>query len=506
MTDVLIIGAGPTGLTLALDLARRGVTFHLVERAEHPRTASRAKTIQPRALEVADDLGVIERVLTEGAVNIPTRRYDGDRVVSEAVEVAAGTPTPDAPYPPVWLSQPKFEQILRDRLAELGGAVEWGATVTGLHQDDNGVTAAVRTAEGERTVRARYAVGADGGRSTVRKQAGIALHGVSLPGQRWHLGDVRVDGLPRHCQHLWTSQEHGILSLFPLPGTDLWQFQASVPAGLAEPEEPSLELFRRIFDTRAGVPGVRITDADWLSLYKINVCLADRYRAGRILLAGDAAHIHSPAGGQGMNTGIQDAYNLGWKLAAALDGADPILLDTYEQERRPVAQAVLGDSTARLNAVMAAAGDGDGSSVQRGLTGDFTTGLSIAYPGSPLSDGPGAGGRAPDASCRDAATGKSVRLFDLQRGPHWTLLSFGPDAPPLAHGQEPAGLRVFRVTTRPEATGADTVIDTDGHAHRAYGVVGDELVLVRPDGYVAARRSARDWAGVLALAAAHGTR
>ncbi|MEU8589567.1 FAD-dependent oxidoreductase [Streptomyces sp. NPDC048664] len=501
-TDVVIIGAGPTGLTLACDLARRGVSFLLLERSATPSTASRAKTIQPRTMEVADDLGAAGRVLAEGRVNVPTRRYDHDRVVSEAVELAAGVPTTDAPYPPVWLSQPRLEQILRDRLAELGGTIHWESEVIDLQQDDDGVTATVTAGPdaGCSFVRARYAVGADGGRSAVRTLAGIELHGTSLTDQRWHLGDVRVTGLSRHCQHLWTSKEDGLLSLFPLPGTDLWQFQASIPADEPTPEEPSLDLFRRIFADRAAVPGVGIQDVAWLSLYRINVLLADRYRSGRILLAGDAAHIHSPAGGQGMNTGIQDAYNLGWKLAALLDGADQALLDTYENERRPVARDVLDDSTTRLGNVMRAAGESDGPSAQQGLTDDRTTGLGIAYADSPLTHGPGAGVRAPDAPCRNAGTGNPTRLFDLLRGPRWTLLSFG-DTPVR---QAPDGPRTFRVTTDPAATGADTVIDTDDLAHHAYGITGDELVLIRPDGYIAARRPADDPAAVLTQAATSG--
>ncbi|MEU9048299.1 MULTISPECIES: FAD-dependent oxidoreductase [unclassified Kitasatospora] len=501
-TDVLIIGAGPTGLTLACDLARRGVSFLLLERSTTLSTASRAKTIQPRTMEVADDLGVAGRVLAEGRVNVPTRRYDRDRVVSEAVELAAGVHTTDTPYPPVWLSQPRFEQILRDRLTELGGTVHWGSEVTALQQDGDGVTATVTAGPdaGSRTVHARYAVGADGGRSTVRALAGIELHGVSLTDQRWHLGDARVTGLSRHCQHLWTSKEDGLLSLFPLPGTDLWQFQASIPADRTEPEEPSLELFRRIFAERAGVPGVVIRDVAWLSLYRINVVLADHYRNGRILLAGDAAHIHSPAGGQGMNTGIQDAYNLGWKLAALLDGADPALLDTYEHERRPVARNVLDDSTTRLANVMRAAAESAGPSAQQGLTDDRTTGLGVAYTDSPLTHGTDAGVRAPDAPCRNADTGRPTRLFDLLRGPHWTLLSFGN----TAVQQTPDGPRTIRVTTDLTATGADTVIDADNLAHHAYGTTGDELVLIRPDGYIATRRPTDDLAAVLALAAANG--
>ncbi|WP_329453872.1 FAD-dependent monooxygenase [Streptomyces sp. NBC_01497] len=437
-------------------------------------------------------------------MNVPTRRYDGERVVSEAVELAGGMHTTDAPYPPVWLSQPRFEHILRERLAELGGTIRWGSQVTDLQQDDDGVTATIETTAGPdagvSVVHARYVVGADGGRSTVRALAGIALHGTSLTDQRWHLGDVRVTGLSRHCQHLWTSKKDGLLSLFPLPGTDLWQFQASIPADRAEPEEPSLELFRRIFTERAGVPGVVIQDVSWLSLYRINVVLADHYRSGRILLAGDAAHIHSPAGGQGMNTGIQDAYNLGWKFAALLDGADPALLDTYEHERRPVARNVLDDSTTRLENVMRAAAESEGASAQQGLTDDHTTGLGISYADSPLTHGPGAGVRAPDAPCRDAETGRPTRLFDLLRGPHWTLLSFGG----TVVQQAPGGPRIVRVSTDLAANDAGAVIDTDDIAHHAYGVTGDELVLIRPDGYIAARRPAHDLPGVLALAATNG--
>ncbi|MGW3562438.1 FAD-dependent oxidoreductase [Streptomyces sp. NPDC000941] len=495
-SDVLIVGAGPTGLTLACDLARRGVTCRIVEAAERPSTASRAKTIQPRALEIADDLGVIDRVLELGAINVPTRRYDRERVISESVEVAVGTATPGVPYPPVWLSQPQLESVLRDRLAELGGQVEWGSAVSDLRQDADAdsVTATVRTAAGQREIRARYLVGCDGGRSVVRQRMGAVLHGTSYADHRWYLGDVRIKGLDRHCQHLWAGPEHGILSLFPLPSTDIWQFQASVPADEQESGTPTLELFRRIFAERADLPNVELQDAGWRSLYQINVCLVDRYRVGRVFVAGDAAHIHSPAGGQGMNTGIQDAYNLGWKLAAVLGGADAALLDTYERERRPVAQAVLDDSTSRMHAMMRAFDDGDGSTALRGLTDDFTTGLTIAYPDSPLttrSNGLQAGDRAPDAPCRDAATGRELRLFDLLRGPHWTLLSFGGGHGTAAAWDAPVPLRAYRVTDDPTATGPDTVIDTDGQAHRSYDMREDGLVLIRPDGYIAMRTAAR---------------
>ncbi|MGW4768946.1 FAD-dependent monooxygenase [Nocardia sp. NPDC004278] len=498
-TDVLIVGAGPTGLTLAIDLARRGVGFRIVERAPAASTASRAKTIQPRALEVLDDLGVIDRVLEFGAVHVPTRHYDRDRVISEAVEAAVGTSDPDVPYAPVWLSQPLIEQILRERLTELGGEIEWAAAVTVLAQSADTVEATLSTARGTRRVRARYVIGCDGGRSVVREQAGITLDGTSYGDHRWWLGDVRIAGLDRHCQHVWISPERGILSLFPLPSTEFWQFQASVPADDPHPVAPTLDLFRRLFAEHAGLPEVGIDDAGWLSLYRINVCLADRYRVGRVFLAGDAAHIHSPAGGQGMNTGIQDAYNLGWKLAAVLGGADETLLDTYELERRPIARAVLDDSTSRMHALMRSTHAGEGASAIRGLTDDFTTGLTIAYPDSPLtrpSSGDAqvrAGDRAPDAVVLDASTGREVRVFDLLRGAHWTLLSFDK-ATPVRRNRSRSPLatapKTIRITTDTAATGPDTMIDPGGRAHRNYDITGDATLLIRPDGYIAARTAA----------------
>ncbi|WP_067809136.1 FAD-dependent monooxygenase [Nocardia beijingensis] len=496
-TDVLVVGAGPTGLALAIDLARRGADYRIVDRAAGPSTASRAKTIQPRALEVADDLGVIDRVLELGRVHVPTRHYHGDRVISEAVEAALGVRDPGVPYAPVWLSQPLFEQILRDRLAELGGRVEWGTEVSAVAQTGEAVTVTMSTPVGDRRMRARYVVGCDGGRSVVRERIGATLAGVSYGDHRWWLGDVRIEGLDSRCQHVWMSPEHGILSLFPLPSTDVWQFQASIPDDDPDPAAPTLGLFRRLFAEHSGLRDVRIEDAGWLSLYRINVCLADRYRVGRVFLAGDAAHVHSPAGGQGMNTGIQDAYNLGWKLAAVLDGAEETLLDTYEIERRAVARAVLDDSTDRLHALMHSAGNGDGASAVRGLTDDFTTGLTIAYPDSPLT-APGprgcrvrAGDRAPDAVGIDASSGREVRVFDLLRGPHWTLLTFdqGND-PGTVHDLDDLRIdapRAVRITTDTAASGTDTLIDGDGSVHRNYDITGNTAILIRPDGYIAAR-------------------
>ncbi|RJO74992.1 FAD-binding monooxygenase [Nocardia panacis] len=462
-TDVLIVGAGPTGLTLACELARRGIDHRVIDQLPHHNSTSRAKLIQPRSLEISDDLGIAANIREHGTIHVPTRHYDKDRVISEALEAAIGVPpSPTTPHPaPVWVAQPHVESALRDRLREWGGEIQFDSEVVALHQKPENVTV---TLAGGTAITARYVVGCDGGRSAIRRLAGFTMTGAAYPQNRWYLGDLRIDGLEPGRQHLWMND--GILSLFPLPHLGVWQFQAAIAAD--EPERtPSLELYRRIFTERTGLDGVTLTDPTWLSLYRINVAMVDRYRDRRVLLAGDAAHVHSPGGGQGMNTGIQDAYNLGWKLAAVLAGAPDDLLETYGTERIPVARAVLDDSTAKLRHIMSAA---DGSTAQRGLTDDFTTGLTIAYPDSPLTaktdqaPGPRPGDRAPDAPILDTT------LFDLQRGTHWTILDFGHTPFRAA-----SAVQVHRIPPN-----ADFL-------RGAYHPTPDELILIRPDGHLATR-------------------
>jgi hypothetical protein len=261
------------------------------------------------------------------------------------------------------------------------------------------------------------------------------------------------------------------LALCPLPSTDLFQLTAPVAQG-AEPEFTPAALQARLDEVGSGA---RLAEVGWTSLFRANVRMVERYRVGRVFLAGDAAHVHSPAGGQGLNTGIQDAYNLGWKLAAVLGGADPALLATYEEERLPVAADVLGLSTA----LHRRATDGDPDAMRR--DDDTLKQLGVHYRDSSLSaeerSAPGAvraGDRAPDGWCHTTA-GEAIRLFDELRGPHWTLLVFGGDLQtdladytkvvPLA--RDDFGAAAF------EAYGIDP---TPGTAQQ---------VLVRPDGYVA---------------------
>ncbi|WP_437728029.1 FAD-dependent oxidoreductase [Sorangium sp. So ce861] len=484
-THVLIVGAGPTGLTLACDLARRGVACRIVDKTPAHFAGSRGKGVQPRSLEVFDDLGVIDAVMAAGAPYPPIRAYDGGTVLGEWVMFERREPAPDVPYPNILLlGQWRTEEILRARLAEHGVRVELATELTGFEQDGDGVTATlVHAGEAER-VRAGYLVGADGGRSFVRRALGVGFQGETMEADRALVGDVRADGLDRDRWHAWPKARGGPIALCPLPGTE--RFQILVPVHGEEAPDLTVEAVQRLFQERTGRADVRLHDASWLSLYRPSVRMVDRYRVGRVFLAGDAAHVHPAAGGQGLNTGIQDAYNLGWKLGQVLAGAPDALLDTYEEERLPVAAAVLGiTSTLHRRAAQGSPG-----ALQRGPE---TQQLDITYRGSSLArdarDTPARvmpGDRAVDAPCHDAA-GAPVRLFDVFRGPHFTLLAFGAahaDTVARANARYGPAVRARAVVRPGEPAGRLALVDTRGHARAGYDVDGDALVLVRPDGHI----------------------
>lgn len=492
--EVLIVGAGPTGLTLACDLARNGVDVRVIERAAAFNTASKAKTIQPRALEVLDDLGAVAPVVEVGVTDLPMRFYGPDGGFTDKPGISTRADESfNSPYPdPVWIGQFDIEKALRARFAELGGEVELATEATALVQDDTGVT--VTTGSGE--IRAQYVVGSDGGRSTVRKLVGLPLVGETYESQRWYLGDVLTTDLERDHIHIWPSKD-GMVGLTPLPGSDLWQLQSPISPEVEEPQEPSLEFYQAMFDERAGAGTVTLTGASWLSAPNINVRMVETYRKGRVLLAGDAAHVHSPAGGHGMNTGIQDAHNLGWKLSAVVRGAFDSLLDTYTDERAPIARMVLEDSSGKMKRTLTTSrGSGEGLSRSlHSLSDDITSGLPIAYLDSPLTlsdeehghETLPAGSRAPDAgglSGRDSS-GEPFEgsLFDLFRGTHWTLLVFDHEGDLLLDQAKPDHMHLYRIGDNDRAN----LQDTQGQVREAYDPRPGELVLVRPDGYIAAR-------------------
>ncbi|WP_431256782.1 FAD-dependent oxidoreductase [Roseateles chitinivorans] len=488
-TQVLIVGAGAAGLTLAIDLARRGVDFQLIEQASQPFHGSRGKGIQPRTQEVLEDLGLLDRLVAAGGPYPPQRHHAADgRFTETAFETSP--PTPAEPHQ-MALMVPQFltEAAMRERLAELGHAPRHGCALVDFEQDEEGVTARVAVATGETTpgggprqerMRARYLVGADGGRSDVRKQLGIDFPGRTL-GVRAVVADVTLGGLPRDAWHQFNdgSMERQ-LALCPLAGTALFQLQAPVP--LEGEIDLGIDGLNALVRDRAGRDDIRIESVSWASAYNMNARLADRYRVGRVFLVGDAGHIHPPTGGQGLNTSVQDAYNLGWKLGAVLRGAPDSLLDTYEEERRPVAEGMLKLSTRLLDA--AKRGDNRrGREVHQ---------LDIGYPQSSLAlevpergQGLQAGDRAPDAHLRRAA-GQGTRLFELFKGPHWTLLGYGMSWSSRSDVPARAGLRIHAIGDPGDAGNVTDYLDEHGDFREAYAPQAGDWILVRPDGYVAA--------------------
>jgi 2-polyprenyl-6-methoxyphenol hydroxylase-like FAD-dependent oxidoreductase len=489
--DVLIVGAGPTGLTLACVLARSGVRLRIVDASGAPPAGSRGKGLQPRSLELFDDLNIVDRVIANGVFGLPVRAYDQAGNATEQGLSEHAPTRPDAPYLTTLITpQWRVEEALRATLAGFGVAVEFGVELTGFAQDEDGVTVELA---GAGPARARWLVGCDGGKSTVRHLAGIDFAGETLESYRMLVGDVRATGLDRDHWHIWRSAE-GFLALCPLPSTDAFQFQASIAPG--QDGDATLEVCQKMAERRTGRADIGLSDPGWLSLWRANVRMVDRYRAGRVFLAGDAAHVHSPAGGQGMNTGIQDAYNLGWKLAAVQGGADAALLDSYQEERLPIAATVLALSNQLMASTVAA-----GTMVIR--RDGQTSQLGIGYRGSSLTaearpDAPSlrAGDRAPDAPGLIGPDGPR-RMFDLLRGPHITLLGFGAqwqavlDACAAEFGSAVQG-RV--IVGRPGDPGH--YVDSEGHARAAYGE--DALFVVRPDNYVGLAIAEPDVAKVVA--------
>jgi 2-polyprenyl-6-methoxyphenol hydroxylase-like FAD-dependent oxidoreductase len=453
---VLICGAGAAGLTLAIDLARRGVDVRLIDAAAQPFHGSRGKGVQPRTLEVFEDLGVVDRMVAAGGPYPPQRVHrDGGFEDSPFMEISE--PTPREPHRiPLMLPQHKTEAILRERLAELGHWPLYGHALESFTQDDDGVTAIVKGA----SLRARYLIGCDGGRSTVRQALGVGFPGETL-GVRALVADLDLEGLIRDAWHRWNDGKPEGMSLCPLMGTDQFQLQARIPGeGEVDLSAKGLEA---MIAARTGRNDLRVQAVSWASAYSMNARLADRYQVGRVFLAGDAAHTHPPTGGQGLNTSVQDSYNLGWKLAGALDGASD-LLATYEEERRPIAAGMLGLATRLLQATRTGGGNRRGRAEQQ---------LDLGYPESRLAHGPNAGNRAPDAPVRGAA-GQPTRLFNLFQGTHWTLLVYDAPSPIAAR----AGLRIHRI-------GSD-IVDDQGLVREHYGLTPGDCVLVRPDGYIGA--------------------
>lgn len=328
-TDVLIVGAGPTGLTAAVSLAARGIDTLVVDAQSAGANTSRAAAINARTLEVLEDLDVSRRLVKAGLQLPRFTVRDHDRTLIPIDFSSLPTAYPFT----LSLPQSQTESLLLDRLMELGGGVSRPRSLVSVTQDADGVVGALDDGS---SVRARYAVGADGMRSTVRQAAGIGFGGSEYD-ESFMLADVRLTGEAPDDQVILFWAKAGLTVVAPMPD-DIYRIVAPMADA---PETPSSAAVQGLLDDRGlGAGRIVVTEVLWGSRFRIHHRVADTYRAGRLLLAGDAAHVHSPAGGQGMNLGIQDAVALGDALAAALAGSESAL-DTYGPSRRAVAAQVL---------------------------------------------------------------------------------------------------------------------------------------------------------------------
>jgi 2-polyprenyl-6-methoxyphenol hydroxylase-like FAD-dependent oxidoreductase len=329
-TDVLIVGAGPTGLALAASLLAKGIRTTIVDRQAEGAHTSRAGAINARTLEVLEELDVARRMVKEGVQAPRFTIRDGRKVL---IPIDFGHLPSAYPYT-LLLPQNDTERLLLERVVELGGEVLRPKVLTTVTQNADDVTA---TFEDGDVISAAYVVGADGMHSTVREQAGIGFHGDQYE-QSFVLADVYLTGEAPTDEVVLFWAAAGLTVVAPLPNG---AFRVVAPVDDA-PDVPSADFVQRILDDRGyGVGRMTVTDVVWGSRFRIHHRVADTYRSGRILLAGDAAHVHSPAGGQGMNLGIQDAVALAEALVEVIGGAPDEVLDAYAAARRPIAQQVI---------------------------------------------------------------------------------------------------------------------------------------------------------------------
>jgi 2-polyprenyl-6-methoxyphenol hydroxylase-like FAD-dependent oxidoreductase len=450
-TDVLVVGAGPTGLMLANQLVRRGVRVSIVDRHPGPSLQTRALGVQARSLEIYAHLGIVERALELG------RRATGANMWAHGRR-AARVPLGDIghelnPYPFLLiLGQDDNERLLGESLRSRGVAVEWNTELVGLAQKADRVVAKLKRPDNTiREVAAAWLAGCDGAHSTVRDLNGIAFQGAAYE-QVFYVADAQVTGamVPDEINvYLWP---RGFHLFFPMRGTDHWRVVGILPPALRGMDDLSFDAVVPSIREEAG-SSLSFQACTWFSTYRIHHRRAARFRERRCFLLGDAAHTHSPVGAQGMNTGLQDAYNLGWKLALVAAGAaSERLLDSYEDERIPVARRLLSTTDQAFTLIVS----------RSRLAGLFRTRLlpkilafamsigrfqrvafrtisqtGIRYPGSPLSEtlpglsdaAPRAGDRFPWLRLKLSDNGSAEDLFQVLDDTRFTLVVIGQPAP-----------------------------------------------------------------------------
>lgn len=529
-TQVLIVGAGPIGLMLAVELRRNGVSCRIVDRLTERSTHCKAIGLQPRTLELLETVGVLDEAVARGIwikgqeVYVNGARAGDMRLPTGGPEALMGLP-----YGFLGLPQYETEAILAEHLAGLGVGIERGWALEALEDRGDRVVATLVDGAGKRRqLSADYLAGCDGAHSLTRKLTGIGFSGDRLA-EEFMLADAEIDGPMEHGMPYRFLRKDGerienMLVCIPLPGRRRFRLSTLYrPAGDAAPADlgvhyafvdhrpaPTPEAFQAVLDEMA-LPGTRIVRLNWASVFGISHRLADRYRAGRVFLAGDAAHIHAPSGAQGMNTGLQDSVNLAWKLAAVLrHGAPDSLLDSYESERRPVGSEVV--ERARAYEASQHVGDRGGLAEMRRIAQ-----VDVTYRGVPWVRDIGvtedcpvrAGDRAPEiGGLVRQGFGRFLRLKELADEPcHLLLTMIGADEDPAGPRAALDDLRrayagrllAYAVHPHGSVPPVDYTLEVEdrgGGFAQALGAGGGTTIVIRPDGHLGFRSGTLDMAAL----------
>lgn len=528
--DVLIVGAGPTGLLLAAALARHGIIPRLIDKQPQPSEKSKALAVFARTLEIFDELGIVEEAIARGR-ELHRANFYGDRKRIAHINIDAI----DSFFSFVLcLPQYETERLLGQLVESLGVKIERPVTFTALEQDKHGVTATLCHPDGqEERCRTAWLIGCDGTRSTVRESVGLTYEGVDL-NSTFILADAQVEwNLSPDEIHLFYSAD-GVLAAIPLPEENYWRIIADLPPDTEPPENPDLNLFQQLVAERTHLE-TQLTDPQWTSSFSIRQRMVGTSQSGRVLVAGDALASHSPIGGQGMNTGLQDAYNLAWKLALVIRKEGGVeLLGSYQAEREPVSRSLL-TATERATRIVTLRNPvlqqlrqhslgflTRFDTVQHRIATSLSE-LNVNYRNSPIvqedsslplparsnlidwfnfRSSPKAGDRAPDVMVQ---TGNALkRLFHILSGLKHNLLLFEGKGTSKANYaklsriardvEEKFGdriaLHILLLTTQVpdefEWRGS-LLLDPQGECHQRYSAEGECLYLIRPDGYISYR-------------------
>ena len=544
-TDVLVLGAGPVGMTLANELARHGVRPRIVDKAPGIREVSKAMILHVRTQEVLEKVGVARRLAAEAEplTEVVVHAY-GKHIGAWDLDAI------DSPYKhPLILGQNRTQHALRDLLTAQSVEVQWNSEAVSLDITDEGVAATLKTTDpesgriNEETVIARYVVGCEGSNSLVRRTLNLTFAGDRYTGEQFIQADCRIKwALPKGRSYLFLTAV-GYLMVIEFPG-DVVRVFISLPdnpeaagaqaaanqLGAVESasEEPTLDEIQTHLTQLSGFD-CELSDATWLARYRTSHRYANRFGQGRAFIAGDAGHVHVPIGGQGMNTGIQDAFNLGWKLAGVVKGAlRPAILESYHDERHPVAESLIKGTNFAYTGILApneirqcAARLFGPFLIRSHAVQDFMRNtleeLKVFYPGSPLNldlggtQGPKPGERVLDATLVRASDRATVTINGLTRGASWSAVLFGgrggesaidslgalADSIAERFGGAVSPYAIVAGRQAPTAVG-NWLLDCLHLAHERYGVTGPAFYLLRPDTYIAARGPLADGAKLIA--------